>query len=137
MENNKIVIYVDGGVIQGISTTDKNLKVLVVDQDNMTEGNEDWQRFDNLETPNIKTPEELYDEYLEIIQEYVEGFQIETKDHEIPDGLFSFQIFNSLEDTKKTLLLLNDPKWKIIPYFFGDIEHPEYVTSDIIWGTDN
>lgn len=33
MKNNEIVIYVEGGMVQGVMSTDPNLKVWIADRD--------------------------------------------------------------------------------------------------------
>lgn len=58
------------------------------------------------------------------------GYQIESTDgmHEIPDGLYSFEVFTTKDEADKWLDENNPAgSWKIIPIHDGDIEGVTYV----------
>lgn len=63
------------------------------------------------------------------------GYQIESTDgkHNIPEGLFSFEIFYSKDDVKKWSDEHQlDGNWKVVPVYDGDIEGVTYVDEDIV-----
>lgn len=132
---NKIVITVEGGLIVGITSNSENVKVLVVDIDNMVEGDVPYVRFDEHEEIDVMSDEEQYMDYLETLNDsgLLDGFQVETKENEIPDGLWSFQIFDDLKEAQKLIKILDDPKWRIIPIFPDDVENFEVISVDELY----
>lgn len=58
------------------------------------------------------------------------GYQIESTDgtHEIPDGLWSFELFYTRKSADKWLDENNPAgSWKIIPIYDGDVEDATYL----------
>lgn len=66
------------------------------------------------------------------------GYQITTKEHELPDGLFSFQLFRTANDAYKYFYQNHLParSEKGNPFFViqvqeGQIENPTYIDVEI------
>lgn len=60
------------------------------------------------------------------------GYQIESNDgkHDIPDNMFSFEVYESKEEAHYQASVLNGagPQvWKVVTVYEGDIEDPSFV----------